>query len=105
MDNFVHQEGAIDSLLKVSVYRDVAEDGVNRMFHFAFGLAAATWPASRWVGSLADLTSLHLLVPIAFANAVVVMGIYFAFAALTWGVADAAMDQPRDLFSFVRDLL
>jgi hypothetical protein len=66
----------------------------------AFGLAAAAWPASRWVGSLADLTSLHLLVPIAFANAVVVMGVYFAFAALTWGVADAAMAQPRDLFSF-----
>ena len=47
-------------------------------------------------GFFADLTSLHLLVPIAFANAVVVMGIYFAFAALTWGVADAAMAQPRD---------
>ena len=66
----------------------------------AFGLAAVAWPASRWVGSLADLASPHLLVPIAFANAVVIIGIYFAFAALTWGIADAAMAQPRDLFSF-----
>ena len=52
------------------------------------------------MGSLADLASPHLLVPIAFANAVVIIGIYFAFAALAWGVADAAMVQPRDLFSF-----
>jgi hypothetical protein len=66
----------------------------------AFGLAAAAWPASRWVGSLTDLASPHLLVPIAFANAVVIIGLYFGFAALAWGVADAAMAQPRDLFSF-----
>jgi 3',5'-cyclic AMP phosphodiesterase CpdA len=66
----------------------------------AFGLAAAAWPASRWVGSFADLASPHLLVPIAFANAVVIIGVYFAFAALAWGVADAAMAQPRDLSSF-----
>ena len=66
----------------------------------AIGLAAAAWPASRWVGSFADLASPHLLVPIAFANAVVIIGGYFAFAALAWGVADAAMAQPRDLSSF-----
>jgi 3',5'-cyclic AMP phosphodiesterase CpdA len=66
----------------------------------AFALAAAAWPASRWMGSLTDLTSPHLLVPIAFANAVVIFGVYFAFAAVAWGVADAAMAQPRDLFSF-----
>src|ERR1700733_4738119 len=66
----------------------------------AFGLAAAAWPASRWVGSLADHASPHLLVPIAFANAVVIIGVYFAFAALAWCVAVPAMAQPRDLFSF-----
>jgi predicted MPP superfamily phosphohydrolase len=66
----------------------------------AFMLAAMAWPASRWVGSLADLASLHLLVPIALANAVVIVGAYFAFAALVWGVADAAMAQPADLSSF-----
>ena len=52
----------------------------------AFGLAAAAWPASRWVGNTADLASPHLLVRIAFANAVVIIGVYFAFAALAWGV-------------------
>ena len=34
----------------------------------AFGLAALAWPASRWVGSLADLASPHLLVPIALGT-------------------------------------
>jgi hypothetical protein len=66
----------------------------------AFAVAGVAWPASRWVGSLADLASPHLLVPIALANAVVVIGVYFAFAALAWGIADAAMAQPRDLFAF-----
>jgi 3',5'-cyclic AMP phosphodiesterase CpdA len=66
----------------------------------AFVLAATAWPVSRWVGSIADLASPHLLVPIALANAVVIIGTYFAFAALAWGVADAAMAQPGDLSSF-----
>ena len=66
----------------------------------AFALAIVAWPASRWVGSLADLASPHLLVPIAFANAVVIVGVYFTVAAFAWSVADAAMAQPRDLVSF-----
>jgi 3',5'-cyclic AMP phosphodiesterase CpdA len=66
----------------------------------AFALAAMAWPASRWVGSLADLASPHFLVPIALANAVVIIGAYFTFAAVAWGVADAAMAYPMDLLSF-----
>ena len=66
----------------------------------AFALAVVAWPASRWAGSLADLASPHLLVPIAFANAVVIFGVYFAVAAFVWSVADAAMAQPQDLVSF-----
>ena len=66
----------------------------------AFALAVVAWPASRWAGNLADLASPHLLVPIAFANAVVIFGVYFAVAALVWSVADAAMVQPQDLISF-----
>jgi hypothetical protein len=34
-------------------------------------LVLLAWPASRWVGSLADLASLHLLVPVALASATV----------------------------------
>ena len=63
----------------------------------AFGLAAAAWPASRWVGSLADLASPHLLVPIAFANAVVIIGIYNGlvmgpWSHGAWGRADGSAD-------------
>ncbi len=55
------------------------------------------WPSTRWEGTLADLTSLHLLVPVAFANSVVLVAAYLAGAAFFWGIADAAMPQPRTL--------
>ncbi|HZM07726.1 MAG TPA: metallophosphoesterase, partial [Methylocella sp.] len=63
-------------------------------------LALLAWPASRWVGTLADLASPHLLIPVALANAVVIVAGYFGGAALVWGLADATMAQPRDLRSF-----
>src|SRR5690606_19398940 len=48
----------------------------------------------------ADLAQpLHLVVP-ALANAVVLMGGYLAIASLAWGLADAGMDQPRDMVAF-----
>ena len=66
----------------------------------AFALAAMAWPASRWVGSIADLASPHLLVPIALANAVVIIGTYFTFAA-SRGVSQMRQwRQPVDLSSF-----
>ena len=42
---------------------------------------------------------IRLVVP-ALANAVVLVGAYLAAAALVWGIADATMDQPRDLAAF-----
>lgn len=58
------------------------------------------WPASRWLGSAVDFVSPpRLLVP-ALANAVVIVGSYLAAASLAWGLADATMDQPRDLPTF-----
>src|SRR5262249_56166736 len=36
----------------------------------------------------------------ALANALVLVGAYLAGFALIWGVADARMDQPRDLAAF-----
>ncbi|TCR66318.1 metallophosphoesterase [Bosea sp. BK604] len=69
-------------------------------FALAAGLAALVWPATRWSGEFADLAQpLRLVVP-AFANTVVLMAGYFALASLAWGVADASMDQPRDLAGF-----
>lgn len=64
------------------------------------GLAVLVWPASRWVGSLSDIASPHLLVPVILANGVVLVSGYFAAAALFWGIADAMMAQPRDLDAY-----
>ena len=66
----------------------------------ALWVATLAWPASRWIGEVADLASpLRLVVP-ALANAVVLVSAYLAAAALVWGIADATMDQPRDLAAF-----
>src|SRR5258705_327618 len=54
-------------------------------------------PASRWIGTIEDLTSLHRLLAPALANAAVLLGGYLAAAALVWGIADSTMPQPRDL--------
>jgi hypothetical protein len=57
----------------------------------ALWLVLLVWPASRWVGSLADLASPHLLIPVGLANAAVIIASYFGGAALVWGIADATM--------------
>jgi len=59
----------------------------------ALWLVVLAWPASRWVGNLADLASPHLLIPVALANAVVIITSYFGGAAFIWGIADATMAQ------------
>jgi hypothetical protein len=66
----------------------------------AAGMALIAWPATRWSGEIADLAQpLRLVVP-ALANTVVLMGGYLAAASLVWGLADATMDQPRDIVDF-----
>ena len=67
------------------------------MFGLGLGIVVLVWPASRWVGSLSDLTSPLRLVPVVLANSVALISGYFAAAALIWGGADATMAQPRDL--------
>ncbi|MDB5652011.1 MAG: calcineurin-like phosphoesterase family protein, partial [Hyphomicrobiales bacterium] len=63
-------------------------------------IVVLVWPWTRWFGQVADLARpLHLAVP-AFANAVTLMSGYLALASLAWGVADASMDQPRDIAVF-----
>ncbi len=63
-------------------------------------ILAVVWPATRWSGGIADLARpLHLVVP-ALANALTLMSLYLALASLAWGVADASMDQPRDILDF-----
>jgi hypothetical protein len=64
------------------------------------GIAAFAWPDSRWIGTIEDLVSPQRLLAPALANAAVLFGGYLAAAALVWGIADAAMPQPRDLLEF-----
>ena len=70
------------------------------LFLGAASIAAAAWRATRWIGSVADLASPHLLILPTIANTVVVMSAYLALAALVWGAADALADQPLDLRTF-----
>lgn len=63
----------------------------------ALWLVAWMWPSTQWVGTVSDLASPWRLLFIAIANSVVLVAGYLAAAALAWGIADATMDQPRDL--------
>lgn len=67
---------------------------------FALWIVTLAWPATRWIGSVADLMSPHRLIIPALADTVVLVGGYLAAAALAWGIADATMDQPLDLAAF-----
>jgi hypothetical protein len=70
------------------------------MCGLALFVLALAWPASHWTGTLDDLLTLHTLVPTAFANSVVLLAIYFAGAAVYWGIADATMSQPCTIEDF-----
>ena len=54
------------------------------MCGLGIGVVVLVWPASRWVGSLADLAAPFRLVPVVVANSVVIISGYFAVAALIW---------------------
>jgi hypothetical protein len=66
----------------------------------AASVAILAWPASRWIGTVADIVTLHHLVVPMLANAIVLVSGYLAIASLAWGFADASMDQPIDLATF-----
>ncbi len=70
------------------------------VFVLALGVAALVWPSTRWIGTLADLADPGRLVGVALANAVVLLALYLAVAALAWGIADATMPQPRGYTRF-----
>lgn len=64
---------------------------------YAFWLA---WPNSRWVGTVADLFSLHLLAPVVAANSIVLVSAYVAVASLVWGISDVSTAQPHTVNTF-----
>ena len=55
------------------------------------------WSGAHLTSDMTILTSPKRLAVVALANSVVLVGIYVAVAALVWGVADAAISQPRNL--------
>jgi predicted MPP superfamily phosphohydrolase len=66
----------------------------------AVWIALLAWPASRWTGTASDLLAPHLLILPTLANGVVLICGYMAVATLTWGFADASMEQPGELVAF-----
>ena len=70
------------------------------IFALGLGIIALAWPATRWTGSLADLSAPFRLLPFVAANSIVLVFAYFSVFALVWGLADTTMAQPRDLKTF-----
>jgi len=66
----------------------------------ALAVFAWAWPGTRWSASLGDLGAPLLLLRPALANAVAIVAAMMAGASLVWGLADATMDQARDLTAF-----
>jgi hypothetical protein len=63
----------------------------------AVAVVMLVWPEAYLTSDITILRSPKRLAVVALANSVVLVGAYVAVAALVWGVADAAMGQPRDL--------
>ena len=66
----------------------------------AVSIAILVWPFTQWTAALHELAVMHVLVKATLANTTVVVCCYLAAASLTWGLADARMDQPVNLAAF-----
>ncbi|MFO1090967.1 MAG: metallophosphoesterase [Hyphomicrobiales bacterium] len=66
----------------------------------AAAVIAWAFPHTRWNGVVADLMAPHRLIVPVLANAIVIVMVYLAAAALIWGIADANMPQPKSLRAF-----
>ena len=93
--------GERSTVAKLARLRAICSAGAGVVVCALAGLVAfLVWPATRWVGTVADVLSLQSLLVPTLANAVVVISLYLAVAALAWGVADASMKQLRDFRTF-----
>ena len=93
--------GDRSTVAKLARLRAICSAGAGVVVCALAGLVAfLVWPATRWVGTVTDILSLQSLLVPTLANAVVVVSIYLAVAALVWGVADASMKQLRDFRTF-----
>jgi hypothetical protein len=66
----------------------------------ALAVSILVWPHTQWSATFATLAQPLTLVVPALANAVFAGSVMMAGASLLWGLADALMDQPRDLAGF-----
>jgi hypothetical protein len=66
----------------------------------AVWIVIGAWPSTRWVGVLADLINPQRLILPALSNTAVVIAVFLAGASIVWAIADATMDQPRDLEAY-----
>jgi len=87
-----------DKLVRLRAASSAGAGGIVCLL--AILVTAFVWPTSRWVGTVTDLFFVQGLIVPALANAVVVVSIYLAVASLVWGIADATMEQPRDIRAF-----
>lgn len=67
----------------------------------ALVLVVSLWPYTRWTISWEALSSPEALLVPAFANAVVIIGVYLTAASVAWGLTDALMEQPEHLQGFL----
>jgi hypothetical protein len=70
------------------------------IFALASLLVLWVWPRAHLFGDISELNSWSRVAQIALANSVVMIAAYLGVAALIWGFADAAMEQPRTVATF-----
>ena len=66
----------------------------------ALMILMAVWPHAQLFDGMATVEFSGRLAVVALANSVVLVAAYLAVAALVWAIADATMDQPRDIEDF-----
>ena len=66
----------------------------------ALMILMAVWPHAQLFDGMATVEFSGRMAVVALANSVVLVAAYLAVAALVWAIADATMDQPRDIEGF-----
>jgi hypothetical protein len=97
-ESFVHIDKIDDQFAKLRAATAVVAGLI--VSGLAIYVVTLAWPHSHWTARVSDFAYPYRLARSALANSVVVIAAYFAGASLTWGIADASMDQPRDLEGF-----
>jgi 3',5'-cyclic AMP phosphodiesterase CpdA len=98
--HLVRARGDLPSRLALRAHRASAPAAGLLCLALSAAIILAVWPATRWSGVPSDLLDPRDLVEPALANAVVIVALYAAGAALMWGAADALMPAPERATAF-----